>query len=81
MVEVGRMANREDERVSDGSDTEVDRGGEEEFLADAIGKNELVELHDLALEAELNDYARQIFESDSKGEEDFHGFQYMWRTD
>lgn len=32
--------------VSDGSDTEADRDGKEEFLADAVGENKPVELHD-----------------------------------
>ena len=43
MVEFVRMPDQEDERVSDGTDIEVDRGGEEEFLADAVGENELVD--------------------------------------
>ena len=32
--------------VSNGGDTEVDRDGKEAFLADAVGENKPVELHD-----------------------------------
>lgn len=80
MVKVVRRADQDDERVSDGSDTENDRGDKEEFLANALGENELVELHDQALEAELHDYIHQIFKSNS-GDKDFHSFRYMWCTD
>ena len=80
MVEVKRMADQDDKRVSNGSDIEVDTGGKEEFLANAVGENELVELHDQALEAELHDYIHQVFKSNS-GDKDFHSFRYMWCTD
>ena len=81
-VEVAKMADEDDGRISDGSDIEVDRDGEEDYLADVEGENKLLELRDLALEAELNDYVRQIIESDSEEDDfQFHGFHYLWRTD
>lgn len=74
------MEEREGDCASEGSDIEVDRRGEEDFVADIDGENELVEVHNQALQDELNDYARQIFASDDE-EEDFLGFQANWTCD
>ena len=65
---------------SDGSDIEVDRNDEFDFLADINGENELLEVHNQALHDELADFARQIF-ADESDEEDFTGFQVNWTED
>lgn len=54
---------------------EVDMGGEEDFLADIAGENKLIEVHDQAIQDELNDYARQIFVSNDEANKVFNGFQ------
>ena len=73
------MATRNADAVSDGSDIEVDRTGEEEHLEEKKWENELVEVHDHALHDEINEFVREIFaESDEEEDADFDGFQYVW---
>ena len=68
-----RMAERDDDRASDGRDIEVDRRGEE-HLENIFGENELVEVHDQAAHNEINYLLHQIFKSDEEEDEDFQGF-------